>query len=177
MRQAVYPNGQWLCSRLVVFSSVQPLPYCECAPCLRGQLLLEPFLPAPGETQHQWPSSPLHFSIAANDTLDLSLELLHLWSISSPYPNSCQIPLIFQSLLPYPHLTIYSLFVYSTNIYRLTTSLSPLIPLLFSSIPISRALQTFIPFPTSSDPMCFTSSAPWTFSCQHPKFSCFGPWG
>lgn len=69
----------------------------------------------------------------------LFLELLHLWSISSPYPKSDQIPLLFQSLLPYPHLTIYLLFFYSTNIYCLYNLAEPSDSFILSSIPISRA--------------------------------------
>lgn len=79
---------------------------------------------------------------------------------------------------PY-YLTPISLFIHDSFILQIstafTTSLSPLILLLLSSVPISRALQPFIPFPNSSDPLCITSSEPWTLSGQHPKFPSFGP--
>lgn len=158
------------------WSSLQyhPCHNCECAQCLHGWPHLEPFLPALWETQHQIPSFPLHFGNTSNDTLDLLLELLHFWRISSPYPKSDQVPLFFQSLLPDPHLCIHYSFILQIST-AFTTSLSPPIPLLLSSIPIPRALQAFIPFPTRSDPLRITSSAPWTLSCQHPRFPCFSP--
>lgn len=103
------------------------------------------------------------------------LELFYLWSISSSHPNSDQMLLFFPFLLLYPYLVVYSLVIYSTNTYCLYNSSSPLIPLLLLLMPMFRTLQVSAAFSTSSDPLCITSSEPWTLSHQHLSFPCFNP--
>lgn len=117
-----------------------PCHNCECGQCQHGWPFLIVFPPSSLRN-----STPMTF-------FSTSLQQYFKWhtryfpgivallKYQLPYPISDQIPLFFRSLLLYPHLTVYSLFIYSTNIYCLYNITEPSIPLLLSSIPVSRAL-------------------------------------